>query len=307
MASLKSHFIKFMLIHRNLFQGKLKKTAITPETSVEDLRRNSEKMAAKLSKTPPGVVIKPVDLDGIRAEWILPGEGKLTRALLYFHGGGFIMGSLDSDRALAAKVVRHTGVPAVLFEYRLAPENPYPAGLDDCVTAYRWLSSRIPPEKIVLMGDSAGAGLAISTLLRLRDQNIPFPAATVAVSPCLDLKASVAGRTKKDPIAPEGADRIWCGYYVGDADPADPYISPVYADLRGLPPVYLVAGDDDALFTDSERFYNKAVTAGVDCIFKAGHGMLHCYPLLAPMFPEATRAMDEIASYIHEKLNETGE
>ncbi|MFW5708125.1 MAG: alpha/beta hydrolase fold domain-containing protein, partial [Bacteroidota bacterium] len=193
----------------------------------------------------------------------------------------------------------------LLFEYRLAPEHPFPAALEDSLKVYQHLLSfGYAPEKIVLAGESAGGGLTLALLLAIKSQELPLPKAAVAISPWTDLTCSSGSYTSKNKVsaAPLNSWTVFSKYYVGGDSASNPFISPLFGELAGLPPILVNSGVDDELFEDGEKFYHKAKAAGVDVRFRAGKGMLHCYPLLAPMFPEATEAMNEIVDFIKTNL-----
>ena len=209
---------------------------------------------------------------------------------------------------MVAKITKGSGVSTLLFDHRLAPEDPFPAALEDAVMAYRWLLDQgVSPANIVLVGDSAGGGLCLATLLALRDQSIPLPTAAVALSPWTDLALTGDSyRTKlQASIDPPGMSVVCSKHYVGENDPSLPWISPLYGDLHGLPPIFISVGTNETMLDDSTRFTEKAKAAGVDVTLKVGEGMIHCFPLMAPLFPEATRVLDEICAYIRNMLHAT--
>jgi monoterpene epsilon-lactone hydrolase len=209
--------------------------------------------------------------------------------------------SCTDHRAMVAKITKGSGVTTLLFDHRLAPEDPFPAALDDRVTTYRWLLAQSnSPSNIIIAGDSAGKGLCLATLLALRDQNIPLPTAAVALSPWTDLALTGESyRTKLDAsIDPPGMSVVCSKYYVGENDPRHPWISPLYGDLHGLPSIFICVGTHETMLDDSTRFAKKAQAAGVDVTLRVWDGMVHCFPLMAPLFPEATQALDEICAFI---------
>ena len=165
-------------------------------------------------------------------------------------------------------------------------------------------SARRAGENIVIMGESAGGGLCLATLLAVRDQGLPLPAGAVALSPWTDLKLTGDSyRTKANVcISPPGMSTVCSKYYVGDHDPTEPWISPLYGDLHGLPPLFINVGDYETMRDDSTRFAAKAKAAGVDTTLMVGKKMIHCYPLMAPMFPEATQALEEVCHFIKQRL-----
>jgi len=309
MSSIQSRLLFFAIRNRNLLKFNLKKETWDWNTSIPRFREECEEGALKGGPLPDGIGVSPVSItglpEGLKAEWILPPQAapepaKGEQVLFYTHGGGYVSGSCSDHRGFVAKIVKASGVRALLYEYRLAPEHPFPAAMDDTLTAYRWLLAQgVSPADIIIVGESAGGGLCLATLLALKDQAIPMPRAAVALSPWTDLK--LAGKTKlpKGSIDPEGMAMVCSKYYAGENDPALPWISPVYGDLHGLPPLLIYVGDAEGGLQDSVRFNEKAKAAGVDVILHVGEGMVHCYPLFAPLFPEATQAMAEICSFIH--------
>lgn len=314
MSSFKSKLVIFAIQNRHLFKGQLKREVITPQTSTLRLREENEKGAQKFSKMPADIRVAPVCIpglpDGLSAEWIYPAGGPeqpaaADRAIFYTHGGGYVSGNCVDHRMHVARFVQASGVGALLYDYRLAPEHPFPAAMEDTLTAYRWLLGQgIPPARIVIVGESAGGGLCLASLLAIRDERLPLPAAGVALSPWTDLACtgdSYRTNAMRD-ISTLGSWDVWGGYYVGPNDPRNPWISPLYGDLHGLPPILIQVGDHEILLDDSVRFAAKAKAAGVDVCLHVWEGMVHCFPLLAPMFPEATRAWEETMAYIQQKL-----
>ena len=300
MTSLKSRMFNFMLRNRHLMQGKLRKEAFDFNTSIAGFRDQCEKGASRFGKIPDGITVKARQIEGINAEWLIPQGSDPTKVILYVHGGGYVSGSCNDHRGIVSKFAKNTGVTNLLYEYRLAPEHPFPAGLEDSVKVYKWLlASGFKPENILIAGESAGGGLCLAILLALKEWNIAQPVAAVSISPWTDLTCSSDSyRTKnKVSLAPLNSWTVFSKYYVGDNQATNPLISPLFGDLKGLPPILLNSGADDELYDDGEKFYLKAMSAGVDITFRLGIGMVHCYPLLAPMFAEATEAMDEIIDF----------
>lgn len=303
MPSLRCRVFKFVLKHRNLLRFRLKRETIDWNTyeAILRFRQDVEKGAGKFGKLPAGIEVSPITIDDIPAEWILPAQAGKDKVILYFHGGGYVSGSCKAHRAIVAKFVKGSGVGALLFEYRLAPEHRFPAALEDSLAAYRWLLAQgISSSHIVFVGDSAGGGLCLATLLALRDQGVPLPAGAVAYSPVTDFKCTGESyRTNaKVCLAPEGMGPACAKHYAGDQDLGLPYISPLYGDLHGLPPMLIYVGGEETLLDDSIRFAEKARAAGVDVTLRVGEGLFHCYPACAPLFPEATQAMNEICAFI---------
>ncbi|MBZ0281178.1 MAG: alpha/beta hydrolase [Anaerolineae bacterium] len=307
MLGLTSRFVIFMLRHRHWLRLQSKpKKAFDKNTPIGDFRQRTEKGTKLFGKIPDDVEVLPVKIDSLYAEWIIPAKAPKEKVILYFHGGGYVSGNCHTHRTYVAKVAQETGIRALLFEYRLAPEHPFPAGLDDAITVYTGLLSQgVLPSDIVFMGDSAGGGLSLATLIALRDKDLPLPSATVALSPWTDLKCtgeSLITNEKLDPFTPRDSWSVFSDYYVGNNDPCLPWISPLYGDLQGLPAVLIYAGGHEVLVDDSTRFAEKAKHAGVDVTLHIGEGMFHCYPVFASLLPEAQQAMAEICTYIKTRL-----
>jgi monoterpene epsilon-lactone hydrolase len=296
-----------MLRHRQVFRFRLKKETVdwNAYESILRFREQCEEGARRFGKIPAGIEVLPVTIDGLHAEWILPSSATKDKVIFFVHGGGYVSGSCSDHRIHVSKFVKGSNVGALLFDYRLAPENAFPAALDDSVRAYQWLLAQgVSSSGIVFAGDSAGGGLCLATLLALKDKGIPPPAGVVALSPWTDLKCtgesyrSNAGKC----LSPPGAWTAFSKHYVRDNDPCTPWISPLYGDLQGLPPILIFVGGDEILLDDSVRFVEKSKEAGVDATLKVGEGMFHCFPVCAPLFPEATQAMDEICAFINRTL-----
>ncbi len=311
MTSLKSQLLYLVMRNRHLLQFKLKPEAWDWNTSIPAFRRQCEEANARLAnKMPDGVDVSAFTLAGMQAEWLLPADADREKVILYTIGGGYVSGTCSDHRQMVAKIAQRSGIAVLMFSHRLAPEHPYPAALEDTLTAYRWLLEQgVSPANIVIMGESAGGGLCLAALLAIRDKNLPLPAGGVALSPWTDLKLTGESyRTKSDVcIAPPGMSMVCSKYYVGDNNPTDPWISPLYGDLHGLPPLFINVGDYETMRDDSVRFADKAKAAGVDVTLVVGEKMIHCYPLLAPLFPEATQALGEICDFIRARLSACSE
>jgi len=305
MPGFKSRIFNFMMRNRHIFQGKLKKDSFDLNTSIADFREQCKKSANKYSKIPNGIKIKEEKIDGMKSEWIILDGADSEKVILYVHGGGYVSGSCNDHRGFVSKFAKNCGFTNLVYEYRLAPENPFPAALEDSIKVYNWLLNRgFKAENILIAGESAGGGLCLAILLALKERNMALPAAAVAISPWTDLTCSSDSYKTKNrvSVAPLNSWSVFSKYYAGNNPANLPLISPLFGDLRGLPPIFINSGVDDELFEDGEKFYKKAKEAGIDITFRAGLGMVHCYPLLAPMFKEATEAMKEICEFINKRL-----
>ncbi len=308
MPSIQARLVNFILRNRHLLKLRLRRETWDWDTSIDAFRADCEKSASRV-RLPAGMAVEPVKIEalpsGLAAEWIRPSPaasaGLDDACIFYTLGGGYVSGSCSDHRGFVAKFVQSSGVRALLYEYRLAPEHPFPAALEDTLAAYRWLLAQgMSPARIVIAGESAGGGLCLAALIAMRDEGIPLPAAAVALSPWTDLKLTgESHRTRaKAAIDPPGMSTVCCKYYAGDTDPGLPWMSPLYGDLHGLPPVLIYTGDDEMMRDDSTRFAEKAVCADVDVTLRMVSGMVHCFPLFAPLFPEATEAMAEIGDFV---------
>jgi acetyl esterase/lipase len=308
MSSFQSKLIILMLKYRHLFQGKRERiTFIDESTSISKLREIIEKGAGSFGKLPKGLKMVPVSIGELYGEWITHAEGINDKALLYLHGGGLVVGSARAHRGIVANFVKGSNVPALVIDYGLAPERPFPHGLNDCLAAYEYLLSKgISTDRIVIAGDSGGGNLVLATLLALKEQKKALPAGAVALSPWTDLTNSGKSwqtNAELDKLTWKNSQTVFARYYTKNDDPKNPLVSPLFGDLSGLPPLRIYAGSHEQMLSDSTRFAEKAKIAGVDVICTIGEGLFHCYPACAPLFPEATKAMKEICGFISEKCN----
>jgi epsilon-lactone hydrolase len=226
--------------------------------------------------------------------------------LLFMHGGGYELGSVRSDGELAARLGRASGMRVLFPEYRLAPENPFPAAIDDVLTAWRWLRADqdLSAPSIAVAGDSAGGGLATALLVATRDGGQPLPAAGVLMSPTVDLTssgASMTDRVDQDPISTPAMLRQFAADYLAGADPKTPLASPLFASLAGLPPLLIQVGTADLLFSDAQRLAAAADQAGVDVTLEIGEGLPHVYQLLLGT-PEAAEATERIGKFLRARV-----
>lgn len=307
MPSFRSKMVIGLVRNRHLMKGKLKPEVVDETFSVEEFRRSVDKQSAR-ARMPKGVDVTPVTVADMYAEWITPEGAPEDKVILYIHGGGFMSGSCLTHRMHVAKFALGTGVKALLFDYRLAPEHPYPAAVDDCLGAYRWLLAEgYAPANIVIAGESAGGTLTLAVLVALRDLALPLPSGGVSISPVTDLTCnapSFLGNYKTD-IAPFNSWKIWTQYYIADSDPALPWLSPLMADLTGLPPMLLCIGTGEIHYDDTVNFAAKAKQQGDDVTLLEYEGMCHAFPILAPLFPEATDAMAKICAFMRARLAAT--
>ena len=250
------------------------------------------------------VHLESVAIDGrLAAEWLRPPGAPAHRALLYLHGGGYVSGSLNTHRSLVGSLAQRCGVNALSVGYRKAPDHPFPAALHDARRAYRWLRRQgHAPADIVVAGDSAGGGLALALLLWLRDAGQPLPAAAVGLSPWVDLAvpARALRRAASEEVRLFEAlqMRAWGPLYARRTALAHPLVSPIQADLRGLPPLLLQVSDAEVLYADVQRFAAKARAAGVPVAVEVFAGLVHWWHLFWRWVPEAAQALDQVAVFV---------
>jgi epsilon-lactone hydrolase len=250
---------------------------------------------------------RPVSAGGVDGEWIAGSNAPADKAILYFHGGGFRLGSVASHRELIARISEASGYRVLAINYRLAPEYRLPAPLEDALVAYDWmLDQGLKPENIAFAGDSAGGNLVLTTMLGLREHGLPLPAAGALMSPWTDLAAtgeSYVGRAGVDPIHQRPMILALAKNYLGeDGDPRDPQVSPLYADLAGLPPLLIQVGDRETVLADSTVFAAKARAAGLDVELQVWEGMIHVFQMFGAELPEARRAIASIAGFLNRHL-----
>ncbi|MHA1386633.1 MAG: alpha/beta hydrolase [Candidatus Helarchaeota archaeon] len=249
---------------------------------------------------------EPFQIEYILAEWIVAPNASEKRVILYLHGGGYILGSINSHRELASRLSRESDSRVLLIDYRLGPENKFPAAIDDATLTYKWLLKEgFSPDKIAIAGDSAGGGLTLATLITLRDQGEPLPAAAVCLSPWTALEGkgeTMITKAESDPwLSPETTEEI-ASLYLGNTDPSNPLASPLHADLKGLPPILIQVGIAEILLDDSRRFADRAKQAGVEVDLEIWEDMIHVFQAFATYLPEGREAITHIGRFIKQKL-----
>jgi epsilon-lactone hydrolase len=284
----------------------LRTAPIVSDQTIEQIRAGWEKFAASFVPA-ADLSFKPAVAQGVPVEWVTAPDSDSSRVVLYFHGGGYTIGSIASYRSYTGRLARATQSRLLSVGYRLAPENPFPAALDDACHCYRWLLEQgIAPSRICVVGDSAGGGLALSMVIAIRDAGTPLPAAVVAIGPVTDLAkegASMKERAHLDPIVTYESSLAHARRYVGaQGNLKHPLASPLYADLHGLPPVLILVGTHEALFDDSSRFAAKAAEAGVQVQLDVWEEMIHVWPFFADILPEGRQAIEKMGAYIRARV-----
>lgn len=289
------------IIFRYLLKRKLSKDSI--DRPISDRRKSLDMLGANTSVA-EGTQIEPTMVCGLPAEWIIPETDDGEHVLLYLHGGGYTIGSCASHRPLASQIAKVAGARVLLPEYRLAPENLYPAAVEDATAVYHQLLRSYSPDNIAIAGDSAGGGLTLATLLALKEQNAPLPKCAVTISAWTDLLGtghSMQTRATKDPwLKPDGVPEA-AKFYYGSADPKDPKVSPLYGDFHGFPPLLMQVGDYEILLNDSTRVAQKAQDQGVDVTLSIWDGMWHVWHAFFDNVVESRQAIDEMGQFLKEK------
>ena len=255
----------------------------------------------RAARAPAGCMVSEIVDDGVRLEKHLWPEARTDRVMLYLHGGGYFFGSPATHRRLTIALARTAATAVYSLDYRLAPEHPFPAALDDAIAAYRFLLRTESGRRIVLAGDSAGGGLAIATAVAVRDLGLPAPAALVCFSPWTDLAAtgeSLVTNSERDSMFPGDSSAAAGRLYLGGADPRTPGASPLYADLTGLPPMLVFVSGDEVLRDDGLRIVAKARGAGVSATSRVVAGMPHVWPLFCRVLPEGRESLAEVAEFL---------
>jgi epsilon-lactone hydrolase len=284
---------------KDAYKAILQSGATTPQ----ELRVVFEKLG---DSTPlaPDIKKEKVSAGGIDGEWISAPNSSADRAVLYVHGGGYVIGSVNTHRDLLARIARASGARVLGINYRLAPEHPFPAAVEDSVAAYRWmLAEGLKPSRIAVAGDSAGGGLTVATLIAIRDAKLPTPGAGVCISPWVDMEGigeTMKTRAAVDPVVQREGLLGMAAAYLGGQNPRSPLAAPLYADLKGLPPLLIQVGDAETLLDDSIRLNDRAKAAGVSTKLEVWPEMIHVWQLFASFLPEGQQAIEGIGSFLKE-------
>jgi len=282
----------------------LREKAVPPGVDIplEQRRKGMEKVAFKVADD---IGVEAVTVAGRAAEWITAPGSQTGRAILYLHGGGYVMGSLTTHRSLVGEISRAAQAAALLVDYRLAPEAPFPAAVEDGVAFYRWLLDQgFTPKNLAIAGDSAGGGLAVATLISARDQGLPMPKAAVPISPWSDMTCSNESyktRAEADPLVGSGSIGDMANLYLQGKDPKHPYASPNFASLKSLPPLLIHVGRDEVLLDDSIKLDQKAKADGVNSTLEIWEDMIHVWHAFHPMLPEGKQAIESVGAFLREK------
>ncbi|MCY3734044.1 MAG: alpha/beta hydrolase [Chloroflexi bacterium] len=278
--------------------------ALEGNPTLEQMRANMETHAFPATEA---ATITPVDANGVPGEWVTVAESDPNRRVLYFHGGGYVFGSPLTHRRLCEDIARAGGCAVLNLDYRLAPEHPFPAAVDDAIAGLKFIRANGPngaaaPEATFVAGDSAGGGLTLATLLAARDQGIEQPNAAIAISAWTDLAITGESVTSLADDDPQKSSvpmlENLAAQYLGGADAEDPLASPLYADYSGLPPLLLQVGGAEMLLSDTTRAAGRARTSGLEVVEEVWDEMFHVWHLYAPLLPEGQQAIERIGEYV---------
>jgi acetyl esterase/lipase len=272
-----------------------------PQTTLAQMRKGWDDLFAN-AESSVGAKTEKVDAGGVKAEWITAPDAAADRAVLYFHGGGYVLGSIHSHRDMCERLSRAAQARVLALDYRLAPEHPFPAAVEDARAAYRWLLKQgLSPKRIALAGDSAGGGLTFATLLALKQHGDPMPACAAPLSPWVDLEAlggSMTSKAAEDPMVQKPLVLEMAKTYVGDGDRRNPLCAPLYGDLTGLPPLLIQVGSRETLLDDAVRMADKAKKAGVAAELDVWQGQIHVWQIFASRLDEGEQAIQKIGAFV---------
>jgi acetyl esterase/lipase len=275
--------------------------SVPPSQSIADMRAAYDGIGT-MFPCAADVTLDPVSAGGVPAEWSRTPGAAGDAALLYLHGGGYVIGSIASHRHLASELGRAAGVPALAIDYRMAPESPFPAAVDDALAAYRWLLDQgIAAGRIAVAGDSAGGGLAVALLLAIKAAHLPQPACAVPISPWVDMAAtggSMESKAASDPMVQRQALLDWAGLYLGCTAATHPLASPIHADLAGIAPMLIQVGSEETLLDDSITLAARAGHAQVPVTLEIAPEMIHVWHFFHPMLADARRAIADAGAFM---------
>lgn len=285
--------------------GMIRERATAPRKTTDDDRRLYETMLGSMPMD-DDIQTERLGVNGVPAEWIYAPGARDDQVLLYLHGGGYVIGSMRTHRVMLSHIARAAGCRVLGLDYRLAPENPFPAPVEDTVAAYRWLLAQgYDPSRIALGGDSAGGGLVVAALVALRYIGEPLPAAGVCLSPWIDMEATGESFTTNATVDPSvSKERIVsiAALYLGGKNPQAPLASPLYADLQGLPPLLVQVGGIETLVDDARALTTRAKAAGVQVDLEVWDDMPHVWHHFAPILPEGKQAIARVGEFLRKHI-----
>jgi len=286
----------------------LRATFKNKKLSIAELRANGVKNSKMLGEVSKNITVEKINMEGIQAEWLIPfsSSTRSEKVILYLHGGGYVTGSIEDHRMMCGLLANATGAKVLLPEYRLAPEHPFPAALDDALKVYQWLLDQgYSSANMIIAGDSAGGGLSIATVLALKEKSGSLPAAVVCLSPWADLALTGQSHTTKaraEAILRKETLHEWALCYTDESNLTNPLVSPVYGDFHGFPPLLIQVGSEEILLDDSILLAEKAKSAGVDVTLKIWDGMWHVWQALGDLIPENRKTFEEIGQFVQRQF-----
>ena len=286
----------------------LRATFKNKKLSIAELRANGVKNSKMLGEVSKNITVEKINMEGIQAEWLIPfsSSTRSEKVILYLHGGGYVTGSIEDHRMMCGLLANATETKVLIPEYRLAPEHPFPAALDDALKVYQWLLDQgYSSANMIIDGDSAGGGLSIATVLALKEKSGSLPAAVVCLSPWADLALtgqSHATKAKAEAILNKDVLHEWALCYTDESNLTNPLVSPIHGDFHGFPPLLIQVGSEEILLDDSTLLAEKAKSAGVDVTLKIWDGMWHVWQALGDLIPENKKTFEEIGQFVQRQF-----
>ncbi len=284
--------------------AKMMKKGLDLNKGLYEIRADFEKLSPKL-KLAKGVYKEETQVHHMKAEWFIPENAQHDQVIYYIHGGGYCLGVFDATRGHASRLAKSFKRKVLMVDYRLAPENPYPAGVEDTELGLEWLIEKgYDAKNIMIYAESAGCGLALNVFTRLRDKEVVMPSGAVFSTPFVDASMSRASVKEKASVDPYYSHEKYAiiNYYVAGADPKDPKLSPLYDDLKGLPPILIHGAENDMFRDDSTALYRVLRSSGVEVEHKIWQGVWHVFHMNADLIPEGKKALKECSIFINQKL-----
>lgn len=286
----------------------LRATFKNKKLSIAELRANGVKNSKMLGEVSKNITVEKINMEGIQAEWLIPfsSSTRSEKVILYLHGGGYVTGSIEDHRMMCGLLANATGTKVLIPEYRLAPEHPFPAALDDALKVYQWLLDQgYSSANMIIAGDSAGGGLSVATVLALKEKSGSLPAAVVCLSPWADLALTGQSHTTKakaEAILNKDVLHEWALCYTDESNLTNPLVSPIHGDFHGFPPLLIQVGSEEILLDDSTLLAEKAKSAGVDVTLKIWDGMWHVWQALGDLIPENKKTFEEIGQFVQRQF-----
>ena len=286
----------------------LRATFKNKKLSIAELRANGVKNSKMLGEVSKNITVEKINMEGIQAEWLIPfsSSTRSEKVILYLHGGGYVTGSIEDHRMMCGLLANATGTKVLIPEYRLAPEHPFPAALDDALKVYQWLLDQgYSSANMIIAGDSAGGGLSVATVLALKEKSGSLPAAVVCLSPWADLALTGQSHTTKakaEAILNKDVLHEWALCYTDESNLTNPLVSPIHGDFHGFPPLLIQVGSEEILLDDATLLVEQAKSAGVHVTLKIWDGMWHVWQALGDLIPENKKTFEEIGQFVQRQF-----